>query len=56
MEANEYHVFLASPTTITVLLKLFVANEKDKNMSKNVEALKKQLTKVFVDFQKSADG
>jgi DNA recombination protein RmuC len=56
MEANEYHVFLASPTTITVLLKLFVANEKDKNMSKNVEALKKQLTKIFVDFQKSADG
>ncbi|MDR3329992.1 MAG: DNA recombination protein RmuC [Mycoplasmataceae bacterium] len=56
LEANEYHVFLSSPTTITVLLKLFVANEKDKNMSKNVETLKKQLTKVFADFQKSADG
>jgi DNA recombination protein RmuC len=54
LDANEYHVFLCSPTTITAMLKLFVANEKDKTLSKNIENIKKQIAKIFVDFNKVA--
>lgn len=54
LEANGYHVFLCSPTTITAMLKLFVANEKDKVLSKNIEKIKSQIIKIFVDFNKIA--
>jgi hypothetical protein len=36
------------------MLKLFVANEKDKVLSKNIEKIKSQIIKIFVDFNKIA--
>jgi DNA anti-recombination protein RmuC len=54
LEANEYHVFLCSPTTIAAMLKLFLVNEKDKQLSKNIEKIKKHFVKIFEDFNKVA--
>jgi hypothetical protein len=36
------------------MLKLFVVNERDKALSKNVENVKKQISKIFEDFNKVA--
>jgi hypothetical protein len=36
------------------MLKLFLVNEKDKILSKNIENIKKQIIKIFVDFDKVA--
>jgi hypothetical protein len=36
------------------MLKLFVINEKDKVLSKNIENVKKQISKIFADFHKVA--
>jgi DNA recombination protein RmuC len=54
IEANKYHIFLCSPTTITTMLKLFLVNEKDRALSKNIEQVKLQISKIFIDFHKVA--
>jgi DNA recombination protein RmuC len=52
IRANHHHVFLCSPTTIIAMLKLFLVNERDKALSKNIEKIKGQISKVFLDFHK----
>jgi hypothetical protein len=34
------------------MLKLFLVNERDKTLSKNIEKIKEQISKVFLDFHK----
>lgn len=51
-DANLYNVFLASPTTIAAILKLFASKERDRQLSDNIGKVKIEMVKIFTYFNK----
>lgn len=52
MNASTNSVFLSSPTTLQVIIKLFAQNLKDKNLSKNLDKIKENILKINDDWKK----